>query len=325
MSKLSIAVLPTGTWGTALTIPLTDNGHNVTNFFLSKEELQNFNKGKIEFKRKPKITNDLKEAVKGKDILILACSSNHVREFFQKITPFLEKKTIILCVAKGIEKQTNLSMSEVLCQIDPKISSRLAIMSGPNFAQEVAQRLPTLTVIASKNNKVAKLLQKTFASKNFKVLTQDDVLGVELGGALKNVLAIGVGIVDGLHESQNMKAALITRGISEMVSLGTTLGANKSTFVGLSGLGDLILCCTSDKSRNYKAGLMIGQGVDSKTLLSSGETIEGLHTVKAVVVLAKRKNVKIPIMEMVYKIVYQDFKPKQAFEKLMKIELSSED
>lgn len=326
MEKLNIAILPAGAWGTALAVPLLDNEHNVNLYFRQEKDAQSFNKVKQNLKRLPKVkfngvlgTYNLEEAVSQADILVLSCDSVHIRNFFGKIKPFLGRNIKVLCVSKGIEERTNLCMSQVLEEVQPNIYSRLAIMSGPNFAIEVAQRLSTLTVIASKNHSVAKLLQKVFTTKNFRVYTQDDVLGVELGGALKNVIAIGVGIGDGLRMGENSRAALITMGIAEMKRLGTALGANELTFTGLSGIGDLILCCTSGKSRNHQAGFMIGRGVDPKNLLNSKETIEGLHTVKAAVALAKRKKVKIPIMEMVYKIVYQGVKPKEGFKELMRI------
>lgn len=332
-SKLNISILPAGVWGTALAIPLSDNGHNVKLFFRQEEDSKNFNKTKQNLKRLPKIkfngfvssTSNLEEVIKDADVLVLACDSVHVRNFFGQMKPYLNGKTKILCVSKGIEEKTNLCMSEVLEDVEPKVVDRLAVMSGPNFAIEVAKRLPTLTVIASDNTEVAKFLQKVFSSENFRVYTQDDVCGVELGGALKNVIAIGVGIGDGLRYGENGRAALITRGITEMIRLGTKLGADELTFAGLSGTGDLILTCTSGKSRNHKAGFKIGRGADPKELISSDETIEGLLTVKAVHELAKKKNIEVPIMEMVYKIVYQGLKPREGFKQLMKLELSSED
>lgn len=331
-SKLNISILPAGVWGTALAVPLLDNGHNVKLYFRQDKDAKVFNKHKINLKRLPKIkfnelvsaTSNLEEAVKDADILVLACDSVHIRNFFGKIQPFLGKGTKVLCVSKGIEEGTNMCMSQVIKKIEPKVGPRLAVMSGPNFAIEMAKRLPTLTVIASTNKILAKLLQKVFTTSNFKVYTQDDMTGVELGGALKNVIAIGVGIGDGLKMGENGRAALITRGIAEMVNLGTAMGANKSTFAGLSGMGDLILSCTSGQSRNHKAGLKIGQGINPNTLLNSDQTIEGLHTARAVVELAKKAKVEIPIMEMVYKIVYQGLKPRQGFAQLMKLELNSE-
>ena len=332
MAKFNISILPAGAWGTALAIPLSDNGHNVNLYFRQEKDAQSFNKVRQNLKRLPKVkfngivsgTHNLGEAVSQADVLVLACDSVHIRNFFTKTKSFLNRNTKILCVSKGIEEGTNLCMSDVIAEVEPNVRSRLAVLSGPNFAIEVAQRLPTLTVIASKNNALAKLLQNIFTTKNFKVYTQDDILGVELGGALKNVIAIGVGIGDGLKMGENGRAALITRGITEMIRLGTSMGANKLTFTGLSGMGDLILSCTSGKSRNHQAGLMIGNGISPKDLLNSKQTLEGLHTVKAAIALAKRKKVKIPIMETVYKIVYQNLKPKEAFKQLMKIELSSE-
>lgn len=332
-AKLNIAILPAGAWGTALAVPLSDNGHNVKFYFRYQEDADSFNQDKENTKRLPKIkfngrasaTSSLEEAVADADILVLSCDSAHVRNFFGQIKPFLSKKTKILCVSKGIEEETNLCMSDVLHEIDPQIKSRLAVLSGPNFAIEVGKRLPTLTVIASDNKQVAKQLQKVFSSKNFRVYTQDDVVGVELGGALKNVIAIGVGIGDGLRYGENGRAALITRGIAEMIKLGVEMGADELTFAGLSGMGDLILTCTSGKSRNHQAGLRIGRGVNPKELIESDETIEGLLTVKAAYEIAKKKKIEVPIMEMVYKIVYEGLKPKDGFKQLMQLELSSED
>lgn len=332
-SKLNISILPTGAWGTALAVPLSDNGHNVKFYFRHTEDSANFNKTKENSKRLPKIkfngrvfaTSSLEEAVEDADVIVLACDSAHVRNFFSQIKPSLNEKTKILCVSKGIEEDTNLCMTQVLKEIDSEISSRLAVLSGPNFAIEVGKKLPTMTVIASDNKQVAEQLQEIFSGENFRVYTQDDVMGVELGGALKNIIAIGVGIGDGLRYGENGRAALITRGIAEMIRLGTIMGANELTFAGLSGMGDLILTCTSGKSRNHKAGLKIGKGIDPKELFSSDETIEGLHTVKAVHEIAKAKNIELPIMEMVYKIVYQGLKPKEGFKQLMRLELSSEE
>lgn len=332
-SKVNISILPAGAWGTALAVPLSDRGHNVKLYFRQEEDSGIFNKTKQNLKRLPKIkfnglvsaTHNLEEAASEADVLVLACDAVHVRSFFTQIKPYLNGETKILCVSKGIEEATNLCMSDVLEDVYPEVTSRLAVLSGPNFAIEVAKRLPTMTVIASDNEKVAKDLQKIFSSENFRVYTQDDVMGVELGGALKNVIAIGVGIGDGLRYGENGRAALITRGIAEMIRLGTTLGADELTFAGLSGMGDLILTCTSGKSRNHQAGFKIGKGADPKDLLSSDETIEGLHTVKAAFQLAKQKKVKLPIMEMVYQIVYEGLSPKEGFKNLMRLELSSED
>lgn len=331
-SKMNISILPAGAWGTALAVPLSDNGHKIKLYFRQSEDANKFNRVKENLKRLPKIkfnglvsaTSNLEEAVSGANVVVLACDSAHVRDFFEQIKPFISKNTKIICIAKGIEKETNFCMSQVLIQISPDIGANLAVMSGPNFAAEVAKRLPTMTVIASGNNVVAKFLQKAFSTENFKVYTQKDVLGVELGGALKNVIAIGVGIGEGLRMGENSRAALLTRGIAEMIRLGTALGADEITFAGLSGMGDLILTSTSDQSRNYKAGLEIGRGMDPQELFCSGKTIEGLYTVKAAVKIAKEKNIKIPIMEMVYKIVYEGWEPKQGFGELMRLELSSE-
>lgn len=333
ISKLNISIMPAGVWGTALAVPLSDNGYRVRFYFRKVEDAKSFRKHKQNVKRLPKIkfngqvtaTADLEEATSGADILVIACASAHIRSFFTKIKPFLGEKTQILCVSKGIEEDTNLCMSDVLEQVAPNISSRLAVLCGPNFAIEVAKRLPTMSVIASKKKNVAKNLQKVFSSQNFRVYTQDDVLGVELGGALKNVIAVGVGIGDGLRYGENGRAALITRGIAEMIKLGTALGADELTFAGLSGIGDLILTCTSGKSRNHKAGLRIGRGANPRELIESDETIEGLLTVKAVHEIAKAKNIELPIMEMVYKIVYEGLKPKDGFKQLMQLELSSEE
>ena len=331
-SKLNVAILPAGAWGTALAIPLLDNGHKVKLYFRHQEDTDNFNKEKENLKRLPKIkfngrtsaTSSLEEAVKSADILVLGCDSIHVRNFFSQIKPLMNERTKLLCVSKGIEEKTNLCMTQVLEEVEPKISSRLAVLSGPNFAIEVGERLPTMSVIASDNKKIAQDLQNAFSSENFRVYTQDDMIGVELGGALKNVIAIGVGIGDGLKYGENGRAALITRGIAEMIRLGVAMGADELTFAGLSGMGDLILTCTSGKSRNHKAGLKIGQGADPKELILSDETIEGLTTVKAVYEIAKKKKIDVPIMEMVYKIVYEGLKPRYGFKQLMRLELSSE-
>ncbi|OGE42331.1 glycerol-3-phosphate dehydrogenase [Candidatus Daviesbacteria bacterium RIFCSPLOWO2_01_FULL_39_12] len=333
MGKLNISILPAGAWGTALAVPLSDNGHHVKLYFRHQEDADHFNQEKENTKRLPKIKfngrvcaiSNLEEALEDADVLVLACDCAHVRNFFTQIKPLLKNNTKVLCVSKGIEEDTNLCMSEVLEQMDPQISSKLAVLSGPNFAIEVGKRLPTLTVIASKNKEIAQDLQKIFSSENFRIYTQDDVVGVELGGALKNVIAIGVGIGDGLRYGENGRAALITRGIAEMIKLGVEMGADELTFAGLSGMGDLILTCTSGKSRNYKAGLRIGRGVNPKELIESDETIEGLFTVRAAHELAKAKNIEVPIMEMVYKIVYKGLKPRKGFKQLMELELSSED
>lgn len=332
MDKLNISILPAGAWGTALAIPLSDNGHSVKLYFLEEKEAQIFNLEKRNVSRLPEVsfkdfvsaTSNLNDAISGSEILIIACDCSHLRDFFKKIKPSLKKNTNILCVSKGIEEETDLVMSQVFEQIEPSITSKLAVMSGPNFAIEVGKRLPTQTVIASKNKKLAKLLQKAFSNKNFKVFIQEDVLGVGLGGALKNVISIGVGIGDGLSMGENSRAALITRGLAEIIKIGVAMGGKKETFNGLSGMGDLILCSISGKSRNYQAGIEIGKGIDPGKLITSSQTIEGLHTVRAVIDLAKREKISLPIMEMVYKIVYQNLTPRDGFEQLMKLELQSE-
>ncbi len=326
----SVAVIGAGSWGTALARLLSEKGVQVSLWARNKELVQKMAENGENPRYLPgfplskslDITSDLGGAIFRKDVLLFVVPSHAMRETASLVSRGLSKdglpKAVVSC-AKGIENDTLLTMTEVLAQVLPEdLSSRLAVLSGPSFAKEVAERMPTAVTVAAFNESIAKGLQGLLSTDYFRVYTTQDVTGVQLGGAVKNVLAIAAGISDGLGFGTNTRAALITRGLAEMSRLGMKLGANPLTFAGLAGLGDLVLTCTGDLSRNRQVGLSLGRGKGMEEILSSMKMVaEGVKTSMSLFMLSKRHDVEMPITHHVYKVIYEGLSPKDAVRALL--------
>lgn len=321
-----ISVLGAGSWGTALSMVLADKGYEVNLLTIIEEQCNEINEKRtnhaylkdIVLPEKIKATLDLEECVKDADFLIMSVPSSAVRAVAKNIAGLLDKKTIVINTAKGIEPHTLLRLSEVINQEIPDIRDRLVVLSGPSHAEEVALRMPTAIVAASENHDAALKAQDLFMSEKFRVYTNPDVVGVEAGGSLKNVIALATGISDGLGYGDNTRAALITRGIAEIAKLGKAMGANPLTFTGLSGMGDLVVTCNSMHSRNRRAGIAIGKGGEVKEILESmGMVVEGVRTAEAILELNKKYHVDMPISMHVYDLIFGDLKLEDVVSSLM--------
>lgn len=333
---MNISVIGAGSMGTAISILLSDNGHNVKMWSKFKEEADMINIQKEQRDKLPgaivpqnvTCTCDLEEAVCFSDVLVVVIPSQTVRENAKEMAAFIKGSKIISCFSKGLEKETGLRMSEVIVQELPKVT--VTAMSGPCHAEELSKGIPTAYVAASENKACAEKIQDIFMSPRFRVYTNSDITGVELGGAVKNIIALCAGISDGLGHGDNTKAALMTRGIAEITRLGSALGAKRQTFSGLAGIGDLIVTCTSIHSRNRRAGILIGQGMPVGQALEEVKmVVEGVYTTEPVYKLSKSLDVSMPITEEAYKILFDEKKPAQAVYDLMnrdkKHELETDD
>ena len=288
-------VLGAGSWGTALSVLLSDNGHQVTMWSIDENEVKMLNEKREHETKLPgvklpdqlQITGDLEDTVQGKDFLVLAVPSPFTRSTAAKMSPYVTEGQIIVDVAKGIEESTLMTLSQQIRQEIPQAD--VAVLSGPSHAEEVGRRLPTTCVIGAATRKTAEYLQSMFISKVFRVYTSPDILGIELGGSLKNVIALAAGIADGLGYGDNTKAALITRGIAEIARLGVKMGGKIESFTGLTGIGDLIVTCASVHSRNRKAGYLMGQGKSMQEAMDEvNMVVEGVYSAKAAASLAKK-------------------------------------
>jgi glycerol-3-phosphate dehydrogenase (NAD(P)+) len=327
VEKIKIGVVGAGSWGTALADLLGHKGFKIDLWVFEKDV-----KEQIESSRENKVflpgvslsrnifpSNDLAGVVKAKDLVLVVVPSHLMRETGKKIQSDISPETIVVSASKGIENKTHLTMSGVLRQIlhdTPEDS--FAVLSGPSFAREVAEKVPTVVAAASKDQTVARFVQNVFATPYFRVYTNNDMIGVELGGAVKNVIAIASGVIEGLGLGLNARAALITRGLTEMRRLGLKLGANPRTFAGIAGVGDLVLTCTGDVSRNYTVGKKIGEGMKLNEILSEMRMVaEGVKTAKSVYNLSRKLGVEMPICHEIYRILYEDLSPKKAVHRLM--------
>jgi glycerol-3-phosphate dehydrogenase (NAD(P)+) len=329
--KSNICVIGAGSWGTALAIMLSNNGHQVTlwSWLQAEAELLNKERESKEFLPGVKIpkdiicTHDLKVAARNKDIIVLAIPSHVVRQNANNIKPFINPNQIIVNVAKGLEEDTYYTMSEIIEQEIP--DARVCILSGPTHAEEVSRNIPSTIVVASKFDEASKYVQDVFMNDNFRVYTNNDVVGVEIGGSLKNVIALCAGISDGLGFGDNTKAALMTRGMIEISRLGLKIGARSETFSGLAGIGDLIVTCTSMHSRNRRAGILIGEGHDLDSALSEVHmVVEGVKTAKAAYELSVKYGVSMPITEQAYSVLFKGKNPKDAVIELMRRDKTNE-
>ena len=324
-------VLGAGSWGTALSVLLSDNGHQVTMWSIDENEVKMLNEKRehetkltgVKLPDQLQITGDLEDTVQGKDFLVLAVPSPFTRSTAAKMSPYVTEGQIIVDVAKGIEESTLMTLSQQIRQEIPQAD--VAVLSGPSHAEEVGRRLPTTCVIGAATRKTAEYLQSMFISKVFRVYTSPDILGIELGGSLKNVIALAAGIADGLGYGDNTKAALITRGIAEIARLGVKMGGKIESFTGLTGIGDLIVTCASVHSRNRKAGYLIGQGKSVQEAMDEVKmVVEGVYSAKAAAKLAEKYQVSMPIVEEVNKVLFEGKAPAEAVDDLMMRESRSE-
>lgn len=323
--RINIAVLGDGGWGTTLAILLSQKGFKVTLWgafrdyttYLDKNRLNSKFLPGIKIPRDITITHNLGAAASDKALIVLAIPSQYMRGVLHKLKHcYLSKKTIVVSVTKGIEIETLERMTEVIDEELGKVT--VAVLSGPTIAHEVANGIPTTAVIASRHNKINKYLQDIFMTDRFRIYTNSDVIGVELGGSLKNIIAIACGISDGLNFGTNTKAALLSRGLAEISRLGHAMGAKITTFSGISGLGDLVTTCISPYSRNRFVGEQIGKGKTLSTIAKHMQMIaEGVPTTKSAYKLAKKYNVEIPIIKEVYLVLYKNKSPLKAVKDLM--------
>ena len=326
---MKIGVIGAGTWGVALARMLTNSSHDVIVWSAIEEEIRELESTRVHknlpgatIPKATAFTTELKDATVGKDILLLAVPSVYVRATVARLAEFVSDSQIIVNVAKGIEENTLYTMTEVIKDELKKYSSakgvKLIALSGPTHAEEVARDLPTTIVSACEDEDVAKTVQDVFMNTCMRVYTHFDVLGVELSGALKNIIALATGISTGLGFGDNTKAALITRGIAEIRRLGLKMGCHDQTFAGLAGIGDLIVTATSEHSRNNRCGKLIGSGVEPKEAIKQiGMVVEGINALPAAVALAKKYEVEMPITETAYDVIFGGIDPKSAVLKLM--------
>lgn len=321
MSK--IGVIGSGTWGTALAVLLTGNGHEVELWSAVPAEVEALtatrrhpNLGDTPIPEKIRVTGDLEQAMKDKELLVLSVPSVYVRETTHRMAPFLKEGQVITNVAKGIEDTTLKNLSEIIEEELP--AARVTVLSGPSHAEEVSRGLPTTCVAGAHRRQDAELVQNLFMSPVFRVYTSPDMLGIELGGALKNVIALAAGIADGLGCGDNTKAALITRGIAEITRLGTAMGGSPETFSGLTGIGDLIVTCASMHSRNRRAGILIGKGYTMDEAMKEVKmVVEGVYSARAARALSKKYQVSMPIVEQVNEVLFDGKPAKDALYDLM--------
>ena len=319
-----VTVVGSGSWGTALAVMLAKNEHEVTIWSRRQDavdELLNDRKNErylpgIEIPENIKATTDREQAVKGADIIILAVPSRAVADTVRDFSPYLKTWQILVNVAKGLEPGTLLCLSDVIEREAPQCA--VCVLSGPSHAEEVARGIPTTCLITCENEAVAKVVQEEFANPRFRLYTNTDMVGVEIGAALKNVMALAAGMSDGLGFGDNTKAALMTRGMAEMKRLGIAMGGKPETFAGLSGIGDLIVTCTSMHSRNRRAGILLGKGKSlQETLDEVKMVVEGVNTVQAACALAERYNVSMPITQTIYKVLFEEKNVEDAVLELM--------
>lgn len=331
MDFKKIAVVGAGSWGTALAITLSNKGHEVKIWDINKEHLQELKEHKenirylpgIKFSDKLQPADTIQEAMEDARMVLFSAPAQHFRSALDSALPYISQDMIVVNVAKGIEQKTLKRMSEIAH--DKMANMKYVALSGPSHAEEVGLGMPTTVVVASSDIKLAEYVQDIFMTEKFRVYTNSDVIGVELGGALKNIIALGAGISDGMGYGDNAKAAMMTRGITEIARLGVKLGADVHTFSGLTGIGDLIVTCTSMHSRNRRCGIMIGEGMNPKEATEKvGMVVEGMYTTEAAYELAKREGVEMPITEGIYGVINNKIDARDAVNQLMTRDKKSE-
>lgn len=324
---MKVAVIGAGSWGTALAGLLGENGHEVVLWARSNRLAEELNRTRENTAYLPGVllpasvvvTSDLKQAVAGARFIFVVTPSHAVRETAAALNKTsLAGGSIIVSAAKGLELSTFKRMSEVIAEELPACAESIAVLSGPNHAEEVGRRHPTASVVAATSQEVAELVQDLLMNPFFRVYTNPDVIGVELGGALKNIIALGAGIAEGLGFGDNAKAALMTRGLAEIARLGMAMGAKPLTFAGLAGIGDLMVTCTSRHSRNRRAGIMVAQGKSVQQIQAeTNMVVEGIRSTLAAYKLAQRYGIVMPITEQTYRILYEGKSPRDAVLELM--------
>ena len=321
-----IAIIGTTTWGTTLGVVLAHKGLQVRLWARTEEEAIELQKGGLNPALAPgtsypqlSITSSLSEALTGVRAVILAVPSQTMRQNIRLVKDYLGPPILVVSAAKGLELNTNKRMSQVIAEeIDPSLHPNICVLSGPNLSREIIRGLPAATVIAAENEAVARRAQKLLTATSLCIYTNTDVIGVELGGALKNVIALGAGIVDGLSHGDNAKAALITRGLTEITALGVALGANPLTFSGLAGLGDLVTTCASALSRNHYVGAQLAKGRSLQEIASSMTGVaEGINTTIGARNLARQLKLEMPITEKIYQVLFEGADPLQVADKVM--------
>lgn len=319
-----IGILGAGSWGTALAIVLAGNGHQVTLWSAVESEINMLKSYREHKDRLPGIKlpdsiiieGDIKKACQEKELLVFSVASPYVRSTAKMAAPYIKKGQVIVNVAKGIEEETLMTLSDILNEELP--GRDIAVLSGPSHAEEVSKRVPTTVVVGAKTKETAAFVQELFMNDFFRVYTSPDVIGIELGGALKNVIALAAGVIDGLSLGDNTKAALITRGIAEISRLGIAMGGALESFAGLSGIGDLIVTCTSEHSRNHKAGELMGRGLTAKEAMEEvKQVVEGVYSAKAALKLADKYNITMPIVEEVNHVLFDQKSAKDALNDLL--------
>jgi glycerol-3-phosphate dehydrogenase (NAD(P)+) len=322
-----IGIVGAGAWGTALALLLADKGHDVSLWMHEKdlaEETRRTHENRVylpgfTLPANISVLSSLEEAVRERPFILSVVPSHTVREVSARMAPFLAMDAVIVSASKGIEIDTLMPLSDVLRQtLPPAFHARLCFLSGPSFAKEVALKMPTAVALASYDPEAGKTAQKLMSAPYFRVYTNSDVIGVELGGAVKNVIAIAAGVLEGLGFGYNTMAALLTRGLAEMARLGAAMGADQRTFSGLAGMGDLVLTCTGGLSRNRTLGTRLGKGEKLEDILKNAKTVaEGVKTAKAARELARKNKIEMPIVEEMYLILYEGKDPRQAAKDLM--------
>ena len=319
-----IGIIGAGSWGTALAVNLARNNHEVVIWSIMEDEIKMLNEHREHIDKLPGVkleevisfTTDMEAAIKGVDMLVLAVPSIFTRSTSKSMAPFVEEGQIIACVGKGIEDNTFKTITDIVEEEIPQAD--VAVLCGPSHAEEVGQGLPTTVVAGAHSQKTAEFIQDTFMNETFRVYTSPDMLGMELGGSFKNVIALAAGMCDGLGFGDNTKAALIVRGISEVARLAVAMGAKPETVNGLTGVGDLIVTCQSRHSRNRKAGELMGQGLTMEQATKEVKmVVEGVYSAKAALALGKKYYVQMPIIEEVNKVLFEDKSAKEAVYDLM--------
>lgn len=325
--KEGIAVIGLGSWGTALATVLAHNGNQVKIWGRDRDQCQDINDKHQNNRYLPNVnlptniyaTTNIEEAIEETNAILYVVPSHAMREVVNSTLPYLRKNHLLIHATKGLEVGSLKRMSEVIRELIPtELADRVATLSGPSHAEEVAIQLPTTIVASSENMEIAEMVQDMFINSSFRVYTNPDLIGVEIGGALKNIISLGAGLSDGLGFGDNAKAALLTRGIAEIARLGVKLGAQPLTFTGLTGIGDLIVTGTSRHSRNWRAGKMLGEGKPvSQVQKDMGMVVEGIKTTKAAYELSQKIGVTMPITSELYKVLFSDKDPRQAVSDLM--------
>lgn len=324
MMSNKIGVIGAGSFGTSLAILLSKKGYDVTMWGRKKSQLALMEETRenphylpgVRLPKELKYTSDIKDAVDGAEIALFAVPAQSFREVFEETSKYMTDETIVVNVAKGIEKKSLKRLSQIAEEVKQDV--KYVSLSGPSHAEEIAKGQPTIVSVASSDKKLAKKVQGVFNTDRFRVYTNDDIVGVELGGALKNIIALGAGISDGMGFGDNAKAAMMTRGLTEMCRLGIAMGADVNTFSGITGLGDMIVTCTSMHSRNRRCGILIGQGKGADEAIDEvGMVVEGISTAQAAKALADRYEIEMPITECIYGLIEGNISAKEAVDMLM--------